>query len=91
MIELFQGLSNRLPGWHFVGLEQPLLPESARDDTSPTLWQYNHSNVLIHHLIGNGKILTEDAWMELFNRAGVQLIRAGGLNYLGYQAYTVRL
>lgn len=91
LIQLFRDLSERLPGWHFVGLEQPLLSEAAREHTSATLWQYNHSNVLIHHLIGNGRILTDSAWMELFSSAGVQVISAEGLNYLGYRAYTVRL
>jgi len=91
LIEFLRDLSSRLPGWHFVGLEQPLLPESARDETPATLWRYNHSNVLIHHLIGNGRILSEKAWMELFASAGVHVISAEGLNYLGYQAYTVRL
>jgi hypothetical protein len=91
LIQFFRDLSKRLPGWHFVGLEQPLLPASAREHTNPTLWRYNHSNVLIHHLIGNGRILSDSAWMELFSSAGVQMIRAGGLNYLGYRAYTLRL
>lgn len=91
LIQLLSDLSARLPGWHLIGLEQPLLPEEMRAETSPTLWRYNHSNVLIHHLIGNGRILSNEAWIELFERAGVQVIRAEGLNYLGYQAYTVRL
>ena len=91
LVKLFERLSERLPGWYIVGLEQPLLPASAREHTSPTLWRYNHSNVLIHHLIGNGRILTDSAWMELFASAGVQVIRAEALNYLGYRAYTVRL
>ncbi len=29
--------------------------------------------------------------MELFEKAGVQVTGAEGLNYLGYKAYTIRL
>ena len=91
LIQLLRDLSERLPGWHLIGLEQPLLPEADRAETSPPLWLYNHSNVLIHHLIGNGRILTENGWMEVFEKAGVQVTGAEGLNYLGYKAYTIRL
>jgi len=91
IIELLSGLAERLPGWHVIGLEQPLLPESERADTSESLWRYNHSNVLIHHLIGNGRILPHAQRLELFARAGVEVVETEALNYLGYQAYTLRL
>jgi hypothetical protein len=91
LVELLSGLSERLPGWHVIGLEQPLLAESERAGTSETLWRYNHSNVLIHHLIGNGRILPHAQWLALFERAGVEVAGTEALNYLGYQAYTLRL
>jgi len=89
LVDFLKGLSERLPGWCVVALEQPLLAESQRAETSSTLWRYNHSNVLIHHLIGNGRILSDAAWRALFKRAGLASEQPQGLNYLGYQAYTL--
>jgi hypothetical protein len=91
LIALLSDLAERLPGWHVIALEQPLLPASEREETSETLWRYNHSNVLIHHLIGNGRILSHVQWLALFARAGVEVVDTEALNYLGYQAYTLSL
>lgn len=68
-----------------VVLEQPRLPASARDAVGEELWLYAQSNVLIHHLIGNGRILGLGEWQDLFVGAGCRLVGATPTGYLGYQ------
>lgn len=91
VIEALRRLAAVRPGWHVVAMEQPRLPEADRGRVSETLWLYNHSNLLIHHLIGNGRILTDAGWRGLFERAGCRITSVTPLRYLGYQAYTARL
>ena len=91
VVNLLQALGQELPGWTLVAMEQPMLADSERGQVSDTLWRYHHSNVLIHHLIGNGRILGDEAWRALFARAGCGLLGVEPLNYLGYHAYTLRL
>ncbi len=91
VVEALRGLAAARPGWHVVALEQPRLPAEDEARVSETLWLYNHSNLLIHHLIGNGRILTDADWRALFERAGCRISAVTPLRYLGYQAYTARL
>jgi hypothetical protein len=72
-------------GARILVLEQPRLPASARGDLGETLWLYAQSNVLIHHLIGNGRILSLDAWHDLFTQAGCRHLATTPTGYLGYQ------
>jgi len=72
-------------GARVLVLEQPRLPASARAELGETLWLYAQSNVLIHHLIGNGRILILDAWQALFVEAGCRLVAATPTGYLGYE------
>ncbi|HEU4410817.1 MAG TPA: class I SAM-dependent methyltransferase [Polyangiaceae bacterium] len=80
-------VGERLPGWRVVAFEQPLLPDSARGQIAETLWLYAQSNVLIHHLIGNGRILPESGWVELLAEAGCEPAPPEPLDYLGYLAF----
>ncbi|MEE2779495.1 MAG: hypothetical protein VYE15_03155, partial [Myxococcota bacterium] len=49
-----QELRRRFPGWVVLAMEQPMLGDEVRDTITEAEWLYNHSNILIHHLIGNG-------------------------------------
>jgi len=80
-------IAERLPGWRIVAFEQPRLPESARAQLPEALWLYAQSNVLIHHLIGNGQILTEPAWLEMLREAGCSSVGSSSIDYLGYLAF----
>ena len=80
---LLKTLRERLPGWSILALEQPLprpgLPRVER--------LYAWSNVLIHHLVGNGRILDDAGWRALFEGAGWSIASADPIGYLGYVAY----
>jgi trans-aconitate methyltransferase len=80
-------LAQRLPGWIVVALEQPRIEEDMRDEMEEALWLYNQSNILIHHLIGNGQILSQKEWENLFNSTGCDLREVRSMDYLGYHAF----
>ena len=86
-----RALGERLPDWYVIAMEQERLTESQRDEVPPTLWSYSCSNVFIHHLIGNGRILRRDEWVQLFAEAGCVTERVQPLGYLGYHVYVFRL
>ncbi len=90
-VEALRELKARLPNWSVLALEQPLLSRSEKDRTSERLWLYSHSNVLIHHLIGNGKILSRDAWKDLGHQAGCRKVTDRSCDYLGYRAFLFQL
>jgi hypothetical protein len=90
-VELLRELKTALPNWAVVAFEQPRLPHGEKASTAETLWLYSQSNILIHHLIGNGKILTRDAWMDLGGRAGCREVTDRACNYLGYRAFLFQL
>jgi hypothetical protein len=66
-------IKQSFPQIHLGLIEVPLVPDSERDKVSPIKWMYSASDVLIHELIGIGKILPEDEWMKLANHAGFEL------------------
>jgi hypothetical protein len=70
-----------------VALEQPRLEPSRRDDVSVTAWLYAHSNVLIHHLIKNAKILTGDEWRALLLEGGCTSVAPEETAGFGFTAY----
>lgn len=86
-VEALRGLKNRLPNWAVVAFEQPRLPHGEKANIPETLWLYSQSNILIHHLIGNGKILSRDAWLELGYQAGCRKVTDRACDYLGYRAF----
>lgn len=85
-VESLQALKAALPHWSLLAFEQPRLPQSDRATTPETLWLYSQSNILIHHLIGNGRILSRETWIELGARAGCR-VSDRPCEYLGYRAF----
>lgn len=90
-VEMLRRLKTALPNWAVVAFEQPRLPHREKATTPETLWLYSQSNILIHHLIGNGKILTTDAWMNLGYQAGCRKVTERACHYLGYRAFVYQL
>ena len=90
-VDVLRRLKVLLPGWMVLAFEQPRLPHSDRANIPESQWLYNQSNILIHHLIGNGRILTREAWLELGAQAGCRQVTERPVNYLGYQAYAFHL
>jgi hypothetical protein len=86
-LEALRHLKTVLPNWALLAFEQPRLPHSDRASTPETLWLYSQSNILIHHLIGNGRILSTDTWMDLGSQAGCRQVAERSCNYLGYRAF----
>ena len=84
-------LRHRFPGWYVLALEQPRLPHADRESLPDHQWLYAQSNVLIHHLIGNGRILSREQWIDLGQRAGCKLVRDRACDYLGYRAFVFQL
>ncbi|MES2937607.1 MAG: class I SAM-dependent methyltransferase [Pseudomonadota bacterium] len=84
-------LRQRLPGWVVLALEQPRLPQSERSSLQETLWLYGQSNILIHHLIGNGRILSREDWVGLGKLAGCEKVTDTPCGYLGYRAFAFYL
>lgn len=90
-VDILVKLKTALPNWVIVAFEQPRLSHDDRASVAETLWLYSQSNILIHHLIGNGKILSNDTWMNLGRLAGCREVTNQPVNYLGYQAYVYQL
>jgi hypothetical protein len=90
-IEALRELRTVLPNWTVVAFEQPRLPHDEKAGIPETLWLYSQSNILIHHLIGNGKILSEDAWKDLGYQAGCRNVKDRACDYLGYRAFVFEL
>jgi hypothetical protein len=90
-VNTLRELKALLPNWTVIAFEQPRLPHSDKESIPETLWLYSQSNILIHHLIGNGKILSRDAWLELGTRAGCRKVTDRACNYLGYRAFMFQL
>lgn len=90
-VEVLRELRSRLPNWVLLAFEQPRLPHDDKASIPETLWLYSQSNILIHHLIGNGRILSRDAWIELGRQAGCRSVSDRPCNYLGYRAFLFRL
>lgn len=89
--ELARALSERYPGSRLAVLEQPLLGPGEREKVTPDQWLYSQSNVLIHHLIGNGRILTGEEWTKLFSGAGCRAAAVEPAGYLGYVLFLFEL
>ena len=91
LVKLVQKLVQKLPNWRFVAIEQPRLEKETRRLISPARWLYSHSNILIHHLIKNGRILSRDEWTEIFKDGGAAAVDVRPTGYLEYQAYVIHL
>ena len=89
--KLVQKLVQKFPGWLLVAIEQPRLEKASRELISPARWLYAESNILIHHLIKNGRILSRDEWTGIFMAGGAQDVSVYPAGYLDYLAYVVRL
>lgn len=90
-VEALRELRSRLPGWTLIAFEQPRMPHTEKAHLSETLWLYAQSNILIHHLIGNGRILTREAWLDLARKAGCPAATDRPCDYLGYRAFRFQL
>lgn len=91
VIAFLRDLGHALPGWCVVAAEQPRLPPGDRVHRRRSEWLYAQSNVLIHHLIGNGRILTDGSWRALFVDSGLEQVTIKEMNFLGYRTYPYRL
>jgi hypothetical protein len=70
-----------------LALEQPRLEGAGRNEYSTTQWLYAHSNVLIHHLIKNAKILTDEEWTGLLMEGGCSAVDVQPTRGFGFNAY----
>jgi hypothetical protein len=69
-----------------LALEQPRPEPERRGEDTPTQWLYGHSNVLIHHLIKNARILYAKEWKELLKRGGCSDIWVEKTKTFGFSA-----
>jgi SAM-dependent methyltransferase len=70
-----------------LALEQPRLAPEQRASTSSTRWLYAQSNVLIHHLIKNARILSGSEWQELLRKGGCGEVWVEDTKGFGFYAY----
>lgn len=89
--QALRALGRRFAGSYVLAFEQPRLERGARDQVDESLWLYAQSNVLIHHLIGNARILPDDEWRAVFEKAGCRVESIRPVNYLGYNVYLFQL
>lgn len=68
-------------------LEQPRLSHEQRHLYSPTRWQYSESNVLIHHLIKNARILYDNEWQDLLHKGGCRDVAVSDTKGFGFRSY----
>lgn len=88
---LVRSMRKSFPGARLAVIEQPRLGGSERNKNPDYQWLYSQSNVLIHHLIGNGRILTRKEWKFLFCGAGCKLELERPTGFLGYILFLFRL
>lgn len=70
-----------------LALEQPRMEPEVRESTSSTRWLYAQSNVLIHHLIKNARILYGSEWQELLRNGGCGEVWVEDTKGFGFNAY----
>jgi hypothetical protein len=70
-----------------LALEQPRPEHALRSSSSPTRWLYGQSNVLIHHLIKNARILYGLEWEELMRKGGCSEVWVEDTKAFGFSAY----
>jgi SAM-dependent methyltransferase len=70
-----------------LALEQPRLAPEQRAGTSSTRWLYAQSNVLIHHVIKNARILYGAEWQELLRNGGCGEVWVEDTKGFGFYAY----
>lgn len=70
-----------------LALEQSRPEHALRGESSPTQWLYGQSNVLIHHLIKNARILYRSEWEELLQRGGCPNVRVEETQAFGFSAF----
>jgi hypothetical protein len=90
-VQALRAMRSTLVNWVVVAFEQPRLPHAEKESIPETQWLYSQSNILIHHLIGNGKILSRDGWIDLGYQAGCRKVTDQACNYLGYRAFEFQL
>ena len=88
--EVLRQLGRARPGLRILAMEQPRPEMRDRAAMTDSSWLYSQSNVLIHHLIGNGKILSVAEWNEFFVGAGGTIESREEMNFLGYEMWVVR-
>jgi hypothetical protein len=70
-----------------LALEQPRPEQALRSNSTPTQWLYGQSNVLIHHLIKNARILYRQEWRELLRRGGCPNVWVEETATFGFSAF----
>ncbi len=70
-----------------MALEQPRPQPDMRSSTSATQWLYGHSNVLIHHLIKNARILASREWQDLLRNGGCSKVWMEPTETFGFSAF----
>lgn len=70
-----------------LALEQPRMEPELRGSASSTRWLYAQSNVLIHHLIKNARILYGSEWQELLRKGGCGEVWVEETRGFGFSAY----
>lgn len=88
---LLKNLKSEFKDCYVLAFEQPRLDPEEREKIAPHLWSYSFSNILIHHLIGNGKILTRSDWKALFESQGGKVLQHKNTGYLGYEMFLVKV
>ena len=89
--QLLRTLGQQFPGWYLFALEQDRLPDSDRAQLPSDLWLYSMSNILIHHLIENAKILPRQGWLATYRAGSARVHSVQAVGYLGYHGYVVEL
>ena len=91
MVGLVGSIQERFKGWKWVFFEQSRPGFSRPPKTSEANWRASQSNILIHHFIKNGRILTEDEWREIIHDGGSVMDSVEESGYLDYKRYIVQL
>ncbi len=91
LVGLLRAMRHAFPGSFLILLEEPRQPQSARARLGLTRWLYGQSNVLIHDLIGQGRIISSLDWARLIAAAGCRLRSSRPTGYLDYAALVIEL
>ena len=91
VVRFFKNIKSHFNKSYVLAFEQPRYREEERSQMPEHRWQYCYSNILIHDLIGNGKILYRDEWRKFFESCGGKVIVHKPIGYLGYEMYLVEV
>lgn len=89
--EFLAEMAGEFKGSRIIVMDIPAIAPDVKESVPPSLWQFSAYNIISHHLIGTGRILTEDQWKNLLQIPQAKLIRVEPSGSFGYVSFHLDL